>query len=73
MAEFEEGQRVMAPDPADERRVVEATFLDWGTEEEEVYVEGSAVRPPTPVDSAKVRYDDGTIRVWAYDRLHPIG
>lgn len=70
--ELRPGQRVMAPDPADERREVETTFVDWGTADETVYVEGSAVEPPKPVDSAKVRYEDGTVRTWSYDRLHPV-
>ena len=70
--ELQEGQRVMAPDPDDERREVEVTFIDWGTSDETAYVEGSAVRAPRPVDTAKVRYDDGTVHVWPYDRIHPL-
>ncbi len=73
MSTLEEGQRVMAPDPADERREVEATFVEWGAGDEAVYVERSAVQPAQPVDVARVRYDDGSVRAWPYDRLHPLG
>ncbi len=72
MSKVEVGSRVMAPDPADERREVEATFVEWGAGDEAVYVEGSAVQRAQPVDVARVRYDDGTLRDWPYDRLHPL-
>jgi hypothetical protein len=72
MTTFEEGQRVMAPDPADERREVEATFVEWGARDEAVYVERSAVQPAQPVDVARVRYDDGSVHAWPYDRVHRI-
>jgi hypothetical protein len=68
----EPGQRVMAPS-ADDSGEVEATLVEGGDPNEPVEVSGDTAGEGTiKRDVAWVRYDDGTMKAWPYQRIRPI-
>jgi hypothetical protein len=71
-AMLQEGQRVLVPDPADERRVVTASFLAIGEPDEALEERASEVVGGTRRrDVGWVRYDDGSAHCWPLDRIQP--